>query len=350
MKYMETNPFIIDEETFLQQYLPVFEKRYSVKNIKHLIQFSVFLPFQLPFQDNSIISFSENDSILSFTLTNHINEKKYTGGSLVSSHEIEYYETRVEMSYFTAKTYYYMTEKVLSEIFNTLLEGLNDLIIAYLIKKKDNDVYKISKEMLEPICVFRKVNIEGNSFKHIENGLFTLHLNIEHKKELLDFNTQSEVAEYAVVVKDNINPFILSQELMLTAKRNFKQGFYKETIINTQTSIETFLRTTMSEFLKIEELTLEEIEKFQEDTNFITMVKREFSKRIGGSWDIQNIRNDVGKWFKYCYMIRNRIIHSGYNPSFEEVDNALEVALSLRVFVYNRILKSNKYKDISIYL
>ncbi|MDO6448993.1 hypothetical protein [Oceanobacillus profundus] len=346
---MEINPFLIDEESYQLQYLPVFKDRYKVK-IRNLIQFSILLPFQIPFQDNSIISFPENDSILSYTLTNHINEKEYTGGSLVSSHVIEYHLTKVEMSFFTSKNYYYLSEKVLSDIFNVLLDGLNDFITAYLIKKKDVDIYKVSKEMLEPICVYRKVNIENNKFNNNENGLFMLNHNIVHMKDLLDFTTQSEVADYAIVVKDNINPFILSQELMLTAKRNFKQGFYKEAVLNAQTSIETFLRTIIKECLKIEGLNSEEINEFQESTNFITMVKRDFSKRIGGSWDITNIRKDVGRWYKDCYSLRNKIIHSGYNASFTEADNALDVAFRLRMFVYNRILKSKKYESISIYL
>lgn len=42
-------------------------------------------------------------------------------------------------------------------------------------------------------------------------------------------------------IKNDKNPFVLSEELMLEAKDSFSEGHYKEAVINAQTSIETFL-------------------------------------------------------------------------------------------------------------
>ncbi len=88
-------------------------------------------------------------------------------------------------------------------------------------------------------------------FKIKDKILFFLHLNLVTQKELIDMDKQGEIVQFTNVIKDQINPFILSEELMMSARRNIQLGFYKETIINAQTSIETLLRTLYMELLKL---------------------------------------------------------------------------------------------------
>lgn len=344
---MEEKNFILDEISYEKYYKPVFRTDF---NFKTAIQFSIILPFQIPYPDSSLVSFQEDISVLCYHFMHIEKEMEYTAGSLNGGTAINYFVTRVEMTFFTNQIYYIFSEDVLTNVFDKLLHGLNNFITAIMIKKKDIDLYKISKEMLEPSCLFRSLKLGVGIFEEGGLGLFTLHLNVAYKKSVLDLKYQNEIINYANVIKDNINPFILTEELMLNARRSFKQGFYKETILNAQTSVETFLRTLFSECLRIEGLTQEKIEAIQEGTNFITMVKREFSTRLGGSWDINNERKDVGNWFKNCYELRNKIIHAGYEPSFKEVDQGLGAALNLRIFAHDRLKKSKKYQSILEFL
>jgi HEPN domain-containing protein len=337
--------FLLTEESFNKEYNPVFQNKYS---IKEAFQFSIILPFQIAFPDHFKVSLEEREHVLSYNFLQIERSKEYSAGGLQGGVELDYFETRVEMTYFTNKIFFLLSEKELSDSFNELLDGLNTIITAVIIKNKDTDIYKISKEMLEPNCLYRHLKL--TPFIEIKTGLFLLHFNVDHKKEVFDFPKQQKIINYAVVIRQKQNPFVLSEEFMITAKRNFKWGFYKESILNGQTSVETFLRTLFSECLRIEGFNDVDIQKIQEETNFLSLVKREFSKRIGGSWDITNERHEVGSWFIRCYNLRNRIIHSGYHPSYNEVDEGLAAALQFRIFVFNRINKSTKYKSLAAFL
>lgn len=342
---IDNTDFILDKEFFDGVYLHTFKDRYVLRTA---IQFSVTLPFQVPFPSFSVVSFPEEISILSYIFSETELEKEYTAGALEKGHSIQYSNTRVEMTLLSNKVFYGLSETELSDIFNRLLEGLNSFLTAYIIKSKDINVYKVSKEMLEIFCLWRKINL--NAFTVKECGLFMLNNNVAHKKEVLNGISQQEIVEYSIVTQGKANPFILSEELILSAKRSLAQGFYKECIINAQTSVETFLRTLFKECMKIEGLEDSEIQIRQQDTHFSSLIRKEFSRRLGGSWDVTNERKEIGTWYKKCYELRNLIIHSGYDPSFLEVDQGLSAAMNFRVFVRNRVEKSSKYKEILKFL
>lgn len=342
---MGNTDFILDREFFDGVYLSTFRNRYVLKTA---IQFSIALPFQVPFPDCAVVSFPEENSILSYIFSETELEKEYTAGALEKKHSIKYSNTRVEMTLLSNKVFYVLSEKELSGIFNRLLEGLNSFLTAYIIKIKDINVYKVSKEMLEICCLWRRINLDCFTTK--EFGLFMLNNNVDHKKEVLNGVSQKEIMDYSIVIQDKANPFILSEELMLSAKRSLTQGFYRECVINAQTSIETFLRTLFKECMKIEGLEDSEIQHRQQNTHFSSLVKKEFSRRLGGSWDITNERKEIGDWYKKCYELRNLIIHSGYDPSFLEVNQSLSAAINFRLFIRNRVEKSPKYKEILKFL
>jgi len=342
---MHKENFFLNSDTYENNYKPVFdEKKY---NFKSVIQYLIVLPYELALSENCIISLPEKNEVYCFNFKRLEKEKSYSAGGEGEPGKIPFNETCVEMSLFTEKIYY-LTEKIGSEIFDRLLEYLNYIITSYLIKTKQEDIYIISKEMLEPFSLSRHVNIPD--FNTISNNLLFLHPNIVYQKEMLDIEKQSEIVRYSTVVKDNSNPFLLSEELMINARRDFKRGFYKETILNAQTSVETLLRILFQEILKIEGLSDEEIETKQQNLGFITMVKKEFSSRIGGSWDIKNTRKEVGNWHENCYLLRNRIAHGGYQPNFVETDRGIYSADKLRVFLVKRIRKTSKFKGIAEYL
>ncbi|MFB6800464.1 hypothetical protein ACFCVU_04470 [Peribacillus butanolivorans] len=335
----------LSPDTFEEYYKPVFNKTRNYK-LREVIQFLIVLPFELALSENSIISFLEENEIYCFSFCRQEKETSYSAGGKVDS-KIPYYVTCVEMSLFTEKVYF-LNEKLRSVIFDSMLKYLNYVIISYLIKTKQVDVYKISREMLEPSSLSRHLMIP--EFKIKDEILFFLHLNLVTQKELIDMDKQGEIVQFTNVIKDQINPFILSEELMMSARRNIQLGFYKETIINAQTSIETLLRTLYMELLKIEGIPVEEIEKKQKVVGFITMVKKEFSTRIGGSWDVTNTRKEVGNWHENCYELRNRIIHGGYQPDYSETIMGIHSAQKLREYVVERLKRTPKFKVLTDYL
>lgn len=344
---MDQETFFLDKENYESQYKPPL-KNY---NFKDAIQFAIILPFEIPLTNNSIVSIKEKNSVLNYHFSRIEEGKAYTAGALQGEGApLRFFLTRVEMTLFTEKNYYMFNQKEFSDIFNLLLDNLNIYITALQIKGKDIELYRLTQEMLEPSCFYRVVKLENGLFEKKKEGLFLLHMNVVDEKNSISAERNLEIINFAMALKNKENPFVLTEELMLNAMRSYKNGFHKESILHAQTSIETFLRTLFSECLKIEGANQQKIEKIQKETNYITMVKREFSKRIGGSWDITNERNEVGNWYKNCYELRNKIIHSGYDPTKIEADLGLSSARNLRTFVFNRIKNTTKYKSLLMFL
>lgn len=343
---MEQKHFSLNQESYEKNYKPGFNKD-GQYNFKSVIQFLIVLPYELALSEDSIMSFPEEKEVYCFSFSRFEKEKSYSAGASKHSPSISYYESIVEMSLFTEKVYY-LNENEASEVFDRLLKHLNHIVTAYLMKTKQTDVYRLSREMLEPFSLCRQVAIED--FMEQNSLLFFLHPNVVYKKETLDFPKQSEVFNFTIVVKKQENPFLLTEELMINGRRNIRSGFYSETVLHAQTSVETFLRTLYGEMLKIEGLTETEVSIKQGELGFITMVKREFSNRIGGSWNIKSPRKEVGFWHDNCYKLRNRVIHGGYQPSFSETSQAIDAAQKLREFVVGRLKRSQKFKELAQYL
>ncbi|WP_157411886.1 hypothetical protein [Neobacillus niacini] len=128
------NSFFLNQETYESNFKQLI---YQYKNIRNAIQFGIILPFQLPLPDCSIVSFKEDNYILSYFFSHIEQEKKYTAGDLEETGQsFRYFSTRVEMTFFSEKYYYLLSEFELSNVFNLLLETLNFYITAIQINKK----------------------------------------------------------------------------------------------------------------------------------------------------------------------------------------------------------------------
>lgn len=71
-------------------------------------------------------------------------------------------------------------------------------------------------------------------------------------------------------------------------------------------------------------------------------ISTKFEKRLGGAWDTKNASGVVGMWHKNTNVLRNSIVHEGYEPTFQEVDLSLEAARNLRLFAVDLVKKKSK--------
>lgn len=321
--------FALNKETYVKDFLPVYE-RLGVQP-KCLVQFPIMLPFEIPFSSGTCTTYNLGDGNLCTLHFSEILKKEgiHAGIVTVEATTVEICKSRVEMTYVSGSDLTIPLEnRLFSDIFDQLVESLNGVIIAYLVAKKDVDVYPVSSEMFEFGCIARVVPVEDWDKAWV--GLFLTHLNVPHKKEKLSLEDHDEIIRYAGIIFSEANPFILSEELMLNARRNLKNGFYKEAVIYAQSSVETFLNALFTKILEIEGKSDVEIQELIEKIPFMGMVKKEFHTRIGGSWNPDVTSKLTGKWYVKTYLLRNRIAHGGYRPSFEEADDALKYAINFR--------------------
>lgn len=336
--------FIIGKNIFEEQIQPLYN-HFKTK-VDRLWEFEISLPFQIALEDNNLFNFEKEECILHYLykLKNRIDileeyndlpvEKYYTSVVVSISYNSDLFKENEHAEYIDNK------------FFDYALEELNKQIMAYTIHTKDDRCFHLTKEMLFPIIIMNSVNLEK---KISEKRIFLLHSDVPFKKE----NINEELLECLNlynVYNENLNPFIHSESFVLKARRNFREGFYDEAVINIQTNIEILIRMVYKEVLICSGVSEQDVEKKLEDENFITIVKKRLSKYIGGTWDITLEGTPINSWYKNTYILRNKIVHGGYYPTFEETSLAIYAAMEFRKFIFKRLrVNKNKYSKLNTY-
>jgi hypothetical protein len=262
------------------------------------------------------------------------------------------YRTQVELTYLTPDRICDRAKDdlLLSEVFNKCIESLNSVLVAYLLKTQDFDVYRVSTPMLQSVVPGRLVAVEdwvGGE----PNFLHLLHVNLPVEKPLQTHAEMLDVASYTSMLKEKRNPFALSQEIMLNAWRHIRGGFYQEAVAFANLSVEVFLRRLHIELqVEIEGKRRSEAEAITDGIPFAQLVKSEFHPKLGGRWNVEDDSTKVGNWYKNTYLVRNRIIHDSYFPEEWESRMAIDSAQGMREYVVGLIRsKRKKFAKICLY-
>lgn len=317
--------YFLNKESYPNDFLPIYEN--AKIQPKRIFQSAVILPFHIPIKSGTCITMIL-DLNLAFTLVfGEVNTtNKFTGGIVRSDpFEVLISRTVAEFNLITDSDKFHEKEAekgfdLMSYLFDLCAEKLNFFITSYLVTTKDTSIHQVSIKMFEVASAFRFINPVNWNY---EVGLFLFHGNAPYQKPVITSEETQNVIWYANVINQNWNPFILTEELMLNAKRNFATGFYREATIYSQTAFETFVRTLLSEFFKEEGKSESDLNQAFDSNGFMGVLKREFHTRIGGRWDVTDESTELGIWNRDCYMIRNRIIHGGYNPTLDDASFAI---------------------------
>lgn len=341
------NHFIVDYDYYnnnLKQYY--INRGFDGKN---LCQFLLRLPIYIPVPEKSIISVELKEKVACNFLFYSVNLPDILFTSASSADTLTYKKmyTVVEMIYITEEKLE-TDDKDLNIIFDDLMKKLNELILAIIIETKNYKLYQINTRMLEPTIIFRHIRLDSG--ENLSNGIFLLNHKVPVDKAIISEEQASRIIWFSQnVISKKINPFITSEELMLSSFRQKDNGFYKEAIMLAQSSVESFLRTLYKCILKDEDKTDYEIEKIMEEKPFMSIVKKEISSRIGGNWNPEAY-GAIGNWYKETYKVRNKVAHGGLNPNLSETESAINRANELRLYVIQLIKsKSKGYPNIVVY-
>lgn len=296
------------------------------------------MPFQLALEYKSLFNFTKENCILHYFYKTHEREeiivehkdlpvkKYYTSVIVAISYNFDIYKE---------ETY----EEINNKLFDYSLEELNKQIIAYGVCTKDDSCFRVTKEMLFPIIVMNLVNLE--EIKN-EKSIFMLNMNVPYKKESLKQEKIYECLRIYNIYNEKSNPLIYSEMYVLKARRKFREGCYDEAVISIQTNIEILIRIIYREFLICSGVSELAIENKLEDESFMSIVKKQLSKYIGGIWDINREETPIYNWYNNTYKLRNRIVHGGYFPTFKETDIAISAAMEFREYIFKRVRINKK--------
>lgn len=233
-----------------------------------LTQLQLILPFRLNLPEELMfITGNERKIITLIFSTSEKSEKLNLGFIGDIGVKIDASKTRVEMIYLTQNKIMEDDESP-DQYFSEMLYILNSFILSYVISQKDNNCYKVTREMLNISSVYAYFHTSNWNRINEVIGIKILHSNIP----IIDIAILPKLKESNLnridvltsTILKNANPYLASQESIHTAKRYLRIGFYREAVIFSQISIETFISATLDVILSttlVDEADKERIEQ-----------------------------------------------------------------------------------------
>ena len=338
----------MDAKVYEEDFRAIYEKFLDIPEF--LTQMRFVIPFHIPVRPGTCITYAHVEGEISTLLFHTIQTSNVLDPGIVSNESVDMPIKRSIVHFFrTTNTKQTAEKSFFSECTNDFVSLINNTIRSYLVLEKDFYVYRISREMLNPITLARIAKLPA--FSDTVDTIFIVNTNIQYKRDDIEQDRLERIIHYSQVILKNWNPFIDGEELMLVARRQLVSGFYRDSILSTQSSIESFLNTLYYQSRVMEGVDRLTIETELQETAFITMVKREFSARIGGVWDITLERSRIYQWYTETYTLRNRVAHAGYTPSHDEAHGSHSAAVAFREYVVDLINKANDpYRKLVKYL
>ena len=135
------------------------------------------------------------------------------------------------------------------------------------------------------------------------------------------------------------HPFLGAADLWKRAERSLQhRGETAECVVNLQTAAEMLLFDLWRMLLVDLEWPSEQINAaIGNELPFKPLVTTTLPGLIGGTWDITAEGTVVGDYWRSLYLLRNAVVHSGYEPARREADAALAAFYRLRDYVSERL-------------
>lgn len=133
-------------------------------------------------------------------------------------------------------------------------------------------------------------------------------------------------------------PLISYRERLTDAQEALiKRGQRAVAVILAQTAAEVYLDQVLSLLLWEEGVAPEEAAQAFIIEGLARRVRTRFHPRLGGKWS-PNSRSPIGRLYHDLFPLRGRVVHGGYDPSFEEAKQAIDTLHLVEEFVLQRLI------------
>lgn len=329
--------FRLNKRIYNDEFLP----RYN-DEVKYLIQFCIVLPFYIPIIDNNVITIKNENNYLSFDFSKKCkDESSLYNTSNINKFKVERNISKVEMTFAETSNINNVTQEYIDNYFKLLLERLNQIILAYKIQSKNQEMFLIREEMLSPAVIYRVIDVQK---WNEEPGLLLLHMSMPYNEVALDGKQIDELIRHCEIVINNLNPFANVVDYMVSAKRFMNHGFYEDSVINTNIAVESYIRNMYKYFLTLEnpDFDDEKINNLLEEKPFKSIITKEMHKRLGGTWDVTKEGSVIKNWYDETYLLRNKIIHGTRKINREQVEVAWNRANELFEYIKKLVIVKKK--------
>ncbi|MGI8855177.1 MAG: hypothetical protein ACR2JW_05465 [Thermomicrobiales bacterium] len=272
------------------------------------------------------------DAVMRAVLPNHLHASSENAGA---RDPVDTYETVVEASTLTEETKDVGEET--EHAFTLLLEHLQQLLRAYQVTAKHH-VPILTRHRLQPAVLLATrdamANTWSDSMSIYITSLFTGEPIAEPPLDSIEMDRLAATLQQFI----RRNPVVIVNERMVMARYALnKTGDYAGAVIHAHIAVEVLMDSVLTFALFEEQMKAEDAAViFSEAAQ--KRVRTHYGKRLGGDWN-PNTSKAIMQWAKVLAPMRNRIVHMGYLPSYEEAHDAIDVVPTIADFVLDRIVQ-----------
>lgn len=304
------------------------------------IHYCFTLPFQLPFKNGTRFHLIFNNHAIFFHFDKFEDSYKESIYDEDEGIKIAKLRTRTEALIITKEQVGH-DEEYLCSYFIHILEKLNNYTYAYRLLYEDWKTKKVSPESLH--CVILTSVYSLPEWNEVYCGPFMINRNYEQIITNLPPEHARAVEGFGMYLNTQNNPLIPSRKFFAESRSSLWNGEYQESVIYAQMCIESFLNNIYKLIRLAQGVETNNIDVEFENTSLISRIKKKISHELGGIWQLDQGNGAVHLWHSKVYMLRNRIVHGGYNVARHEAYEAFECAYVFCNYLVLRI-KENKRK------
>jgi hypothetical protein len=203
---------------------------------------------------------------------------------------------------------------------------------------RDAHVHPVATEELTPMVFVGQQELGGRwslqipLFMHLE----ALPVFSEHQVTSGDYG--AVLAQGLRQIISN-NPFVTPSLLSIRAHRaHWIDGDYVDAVTTLETAMESRLfAICRCLYVDLGYSSSEIAATLNPDTRYRTLIVSTLPRLLGGRWDTKLTGSPVGDYWAHLYLLRNRVVHGGYQPSAFEATRSRQVHDALRDFVRSRL-------------
>lgn len=229
-----------------------------------------------------------------------------------------------------------------SHLIDAALESIRDIQMAYAYVA-DVAVTPLTRQRCSPgIVLYHHPPTAPPDTWHAESSMFLMNDNwhrvVPGAEELSADQLRSLDRYHGMRMIEA--PFLLARSFMTDARRALMlEGDLRQSLAAAATACEALLDDLLCCLLWEAAESPEDWSEFFDESLTRRVKSGQYSRRLGGNWSIDG-KGAVAAWWRAVRAVRNRVVHSGHDPSWDEASAAYDAAAGLFAFVVERLGRS----------
>lgn len=220
-------------------------------------------------------------------------------------------------------------EEWFSRRFDEALVFLNDYLVILADVHREWHISRISRADLPRMAPYR-VEVRSNTAG--AKG-FSSKLDVHaHMRDDLPDEREAEEVTLAIQLvqgyREGRAPFLDWSQYLQAAEHHLGSGRYEQTVIAAATAMEVLVNVFFREVWEALKLEPERLPGVL-GCGFKNQLVDQLPKLLTAHVDLKDEDTPPGRWYRDCYLVRNRAVHEGYRPTSAE---AMDATLATRAF------------------